>query len=129
MTAGVALIPFSASWRAPGAGPDAGTAWPALAQTAIPAPLPSPRPPSATPAADLDDDTPVDFAADEVEYANDPMSSPPGQCLAAARGTDGARRYDHVEPQDRRDPGQGNIRMVDDDGNIVYTDKADRPRN
>ncbi len=127
MTAGVALIPFSRELAGSLAlGLMLGTAWPALAQTAIPASPPAPAP-SATPAAaDSDDDTPVQFAADKVEYAND-------SDVVTARGNVVLRREEQSVRADtitwNRKTGaiqaQGNVRMVDDVGNIVYTDKAD----
>ena len=106
-----------------------GAATPAAGQTAAEAPTPSPHPRqigSATRPGDVDLSGPIGFEADQVSYAYDPE-------VVTATGNVVLRRDDQSVRADTvtwdRKTGQiiasGNIRLIDADGNQLYTDKVE----
>jgi LPS-assembly protein len=88
-----------------------------------PLPAPAPPPPASAPAAD---DEPIAFEADEVEY-NDNDDTVTASGAVVLRRDDQSVRADQVTWN--RNTGQivatGNIRLVDADGNQLFTDRVE----
>ena len=67
----------------------------------------------------------IAFEANELRYDNEHRHRHRrGQRAAALGRPVGARRRGHLEPQDRRDRRHRHVRLVDEDGNQLFTDRV-----